>query len=113
LDFFIGKFIAKYHLLGTPTPPPTAHVPLVIANDKYVLISSQVKDRQKKKRPPKGIRVDADGVVSLEDFDNPGSQDADNGPAEQQNGTAGNKKVHLISISNSNSHYPFLIFILD
>ncbi|KAJ6803186.1 DNA helicase INO80-like [Iris pallida] len=32
------------------------------------------KARQKKKQPSKGIRIDADGVVSLEDLENPASQ---------------------------------------
>lgn len=39
--------------------------------------------------------MDADGVVSLEDLDNPGSQDADYAPAEQHDGTAASKKVLL------------------
>lgn len=51
-----------------------------------------LQDRQKKKRPPKGIRVDADGVVSLEDFDPPVPVDAEHEPPEQHNGSSANKK---------------------
>ncbi|KAJ6831477.1 DNA helicase INO80-like [Iris pallida] len=50
------------------------------------------KERQKKKRPSKGIRVDADGVVSLEDFENPASQGADNESAEQHNVNSNKKR---------------------
>lgn len=49
-----------------------------------LLILYQAKDRQKKKRVTKGIRVDAEGDVSLEDF----TQDAE---YEPENAT--NKKV--------------------
>ncbi|XP_077252538.1 DNA helicase INO80-like protein isoform X2 [Tasmannia lanceolata] len=50
-------------------------------------------DRQKKKRATKGIRIDAEGDASLEDFTNPGSQGAGNELVpEVENGNATNKK---------------------
>lgn len=50
----------------------------------------QAKDRQKKKKVTKGIRVDADGDASLEDFGNPVSQAGEN---EQENVKSTSKKV--------------------
>ncbi|KAF8398330.1 hypothetical protein HHK36_017257 [Tetracentron sinense] len=53
----------------------------------------QGKDRQKKKRGTKGIRVDPDGDASLEDFTNVRSQGAGQEPAtEPESGKSSNKK---------------------
>ncbi|KAJ0978921.1 hypothetical protein J5N97_014395 [Dioscorea zingiberensis] len=52
-------------------------------------IPSQAKERQKKKKVTKGIRIDADGEASLEDFGNPVLQGGEN---EQENGRSTSKK---------------------
>lgn len=52
----------------------------------------QGKDRQKKKRGTKAIRIDAEGDASLEDLANIGSQGYEPVP-EADNGKAANKKV--------------------
>ncbi|KAH6794585.1 DNA helicase INO80-like protein [Perilla frutescens var. hirtella] len=55
-------------------------------------VSQQAKDRQKKKSGAKGIRVDADGTASLEDFVNPESQDNDFDPQDPEKPKSSNKK---------------------
>ncbi|KAG9454766.1 hypothetical protein H6P81_007670 [Aristolochia fimbriata] len=53
----------------------------------------QAKDRQKKKRGMKGIRIDAEGDATLEDISALGSQAAGNEPGnELENGKSSNKK---------------------
>ncbi|KAI0519983.1 hypothetical protein KFK09_007448 [Dendrobium nobile] len=55
-------------------------------------IPLQIKDRQKKKRGNKGIRVDADGLVSLEELEKAELRVAEVESAQQQNGKSSNKK---------------------
>ncbi|GAV89368.1 SNF2_N domain-containing protein/Helicase_C domain-containing protein/DBINO domain-containing protein [Cephalotus follicularis] len=44
-------------------------------------IPLQIKDRQKKKQPSKGIRLDAEGDASLEDLNNTGTQGTEHEPS--------------------------------
>ncbi|XP_078444984.1 DNA helicase INO80-like protein isoform X2 [Wolffia australiana] len=56
-------------------------------------ISLHAKDRQKKKRVSKGIRVNEEGDASLEDYAPPGEEDAgDLGPTDQAAAPPSNKK---------------------
>ncbi|CAA6662147.1 unnamed protein product [Spirodela intermedia] len=57
-------------------------------------ISLHAKDRQKKKRVTKGIRVNEEGDASLEDYAIPGAEDGggESGPPEQATGTTNSKK---------------------
>jgi len=54
----------------------------------------QVKDKQKKKRPSKGIRIDAEGDASLEDLDTTTNEAKEAEPsADPEKMKSSNKKV--------------------
>ncbi|XP_042001321.1 chromatin-remodeling ATPase INO80-like isoform X1 [Salvia splendens] len=55
-------------------------------------VSQQAKDRQKKKSGAKGIRIDAEGAVSLEDFANTELQDNDFEPPDPEKAKSSSKK---------------------
>ena len=57
----------------------------------------QAKDRQKKKSGAKGIRIDAEGAASFEDFANAESQDYDFEPQDPEKTKSSSKKV-IISL---------------
>lgn len=52
----------------------------------------QVKDKQKKKRPAKGIRIDAEGDASLEDLENATNEAKDAEPSPDLEKAKSNKK---------------------
>ncbi|XP_057770371.1 LOW QUALITY PROTEIN: chromatin-remodeling ATPase INO80 [Salvia miltiorrhiza] len=55
-------------------------------------VSQQAKDRQKKKSGAKGIRIDAEGAASLEDFANAELQDNDFEPQDPEKTKSSSKK---------------------
>lgn len=62
----------------------------------YIFCSRQAKERQKKKGGTKGIRVDADGGVTLEDFaDNANGFESTADPADKGKSS---KKVNIFPI---------------
>lgn len=62
----------------------------------YLLVI-QAKDRQKKKGGSKGIRIDAEGGASLEDFANAELQDKDYEPPDHDKSKSSSKKVLINS----------------
>lgn len=69
-------------------------------NRLWVSGTEQAKDRQKKKSGTKGIRVDADGLASFEDFENAELRDNDYEPPDVEKTKSSGKKVIIFPLVN-------------
>lgn len=63
--------------------------------------TEQAKDRQKKKSGTKGIRVDAEGLASFEDFETAELRDNDYEPPDVEKTKSSGKKVIISPLNTS------------